>query len=220
MSIRKMIDGLPQCEGRRGLLVAIEGPKLAGKTYLINKIKEHLGTEDIVVIDDNTVVIEGKNNTFDSLFYLSFLHETTPIIEKALGEGKCVLIESYILEWLACSYNMNAFKCQSMSKNRAISTLAAFLKDLIVPDLTLYLEPDTDKLVTRYIADGHIEDDKQYMFSKQRRFVDAFGIFVDSRILENVVPLIHDPITKETDAINLITMKAAMDTVNLPIRYF
>ena len=54
MSIKKMIESLPPCPNRRGLLVAIEGPCCSGKTHLIDKVKDLLGgPEEVTVLNYN-----------------------------------------------------------------------------------------------------------------------------------------------------------------------
>lgn len=205
-----MIESLPPAPSRRGILVAIEGPPLSGKTHLINKIADKLGkVDEDVVLYSPTLDLTGKD-----------YRELGEKIEKALKEKKCVIVESYVMQWLAYAYRSNLYQCQHQTVKRGFKKLAKPLHNLPVPDLVLYVQPNTDTLVQRYITAGTLTCQDDYIFSEDRRLVEAYEKLIQTGILENVCPMLHDPITKESDAINLITMRAAMDMNAKPIRYF
>ena len=219
-----MIESLPPAPSRRGILVAIEGPPLSGKTHLINKIADKLGkVDEDVVLYSPTLDLTGKDYSDKTIMFIDHIitfRELGEKIEKALKEKKCVIVESYVMQWLAYAYRSNLYQCQHQTVKRGFKKLAKPLHNLPVPDLVLYVQPNTDTLVQRYITAGTLTCQDDYIFSEYRRLVEAYEKLIQTGILENVCPMLHDPITKESDAINLITMRAAMDMNAKPIRYF
>jgi thymidylate kinase len=201
MSIKKMLESLPPCPNRRGMLVAIEGSECAGKTHLVNKVKELLGgPEEVVVLNYN-------------------MHSHLDIIN-LLNKGTCVIIENYIISDMV--HDMHTNDCyQAMPTRKGFKKiLKQYKRNTVVADLTIYLEPDTSTLVNRLIAKGIINTEDEYIFNLIRRRHELFSKLAHSGIIENVVCMTHDPITKETDALNLITMRAAMEMYDRPIKIY
>lgn len=201
MSIKKMIESLPPCPNRRGLLVAIEGPYCSGKTHLIDKVKDLLGSpEEVVVLNYN-------------------IHDHLDIIN-LLKRGICVIIENYIFDAMTDDMH-NDDTYQTMPTRKGFKKiLKKYKRNTVVADLTIYLEPDTSTLVNRLVSEGVIKTEDEYIFSLIRRRNELFSKLAHSGIIENVVCMTHDPITKETDALNLITMRAAMEMYDRPIKIY
>ena len=201
MSIKKMIESLPPCPNRRGLLVAIEGPCCSGKTHLIDKVKDLLGgPEEVTVLNYN-------------------MHDHYHII-KLLKKGICVIIENYILDDMVDDMHTSDHYQVMPTRKGFKSILKEYKRNTIVADLTIYLEPDTSTLVNRLIAKEIIKTEDEYIFSLIRRRNEFLSKLAHSGIIENVVCMTHDPITKETDALNLITMRAAMEMYDRPIKIY
>ncbi len=201
MSIKKMIESLPPCPNRRGMLVAVEGPYCSGKTHLIDKVKDLLGSpEEVVVLNYN-------------------IHDHLDIIN-LLKRGICVIIENYIFDAMTDDMH-NDDTYQTMPARKGFKKiLKKYKRNTVVADLTIYLEPDTSTLVNRLVSEGVIKTEDEYIFSLIRRRNELFSKLAHSGIIENVVCMTHDPITKETDALNLITMRAAMEMYDRPIKIY
>lgn len=192
-----MLEGLPPCPNRRGLFVAIEGPRCSGKTHLIDKIKDALGSpEEVVVVKDNG-----------------------PRTDELIQKGVCVIFEDYLMTEMVIALEID-LKYRNTPVKKAFKKILKKQRGNMVPDLTIYLEPDTATLVNRLIAVGDIKTEEDYIFSNARRSNEYYSKLAHSGILENVVCMTHDPITKETDAINLITMRAAMEMYDRPMKFY
>jgi thymidylate kinase len=222
MSIAKMIESLPEQKNRRGVIVAVEGCESCGKSFLIEKIKAQLGIEEQHIFQELAPFREYHTvpGNYSTLICLAHLHELVDDIHKAVNEGKTVIIENYVMFWLTKALYFNAFGCKTGPRHKVMTMLLGFLKDLPVPDLVLFIRPTTETLVSRYIKDKRIEKEDDYVFHQLKEEAKIYNELANNGIIENVCILQGDSITKETEAVNIITCTAAIDMNNRPVKVY
>lgn len=215
MSISSVITQLPPLPAntseRRVLFVAVEGPPLSGKTELIKKLQASLGEPE-----------ETEHTTIEPTWcpnvMLEDMRRATRHAETS--EAKVVFIENYIISWMALIDETNFLGARREFTGRNVNNFLPFLRGLPVPDLIIYLSPNTATMVSRYIADKRFSDEDDFVFSNEKRTADVLDRYAGHGLFENILIMKHDPITKVTDSLNAITMRAALDTFNNPMRLY
>ena len=214
MSIQTVISALPSLplnKTRRSLIVSVEGPSLSGKSELIKKLQASLGEPG-----------ETVHLTIDSHWcpnmMLEAMRRTTKGIEAS--EAKVTFIENYIISWMALIDESDFLGARSNFTSRNVSNFLPFMRGLPVPDLIIYLSPATSTLVSRCIADKRFSSEDDFVFSPEKRTADILERYSGHGLFENVVMMRNDPISKVTDSMNMITMRAVLDTFDNPVRFY
>lgn len=195
----------------RPIFVTVEGTKHSGKSKMITRLQAGLGPENVRVIDRPL-----HTNCPDAMLE----HFKTVLRDIEKGSHAVVIMKDYVLAWMVRLESNDTFGCACNTTNKNMSLFTPFLRGLPQPDISFYLEPNTNTMVGRYIKAGMLVDEDGYIYSTPRHTSELYSKYANHGYWETMVCMRQDPLTKDTDALNMITMKAIMDAPIHEMRFY
>ena len=197
MSLKRTLEKLPEniAKTRRGLLFAVEGPVCAQKEKIVKEIISEL---------DDPVIVHGCSPGASFFDLIQIMRNNQSIIVAALDEGKTVIHYDYMLHALVVGVLDNVFKTDEVQSVAAFRLLARQMDGCILPDRTFLFLQGVEVYAKRVEETFGVSADTEYMFSKYKREVDKYARMSD--FLDKLIMFSNDPITQQSDMLNMIVM--------------
>ena len=182
----------------KGILITLEGPEGAGKTTILQEILPILtqagvailttrepggiriaeSIREIILAPENTA-IDGKTELL--LFAAARRQHLNEKVRPALAEGKIVIIDRFIDSSVAYQGYARGIDVAD------VEAINRFATDGLLPDLTLYLDVDTEVGLTRVMAGdrevNRLDLEAQEMHQKVRAGYQAIAKAHPERIV-------------------------------------
>ena len=182
----------------KGILITLEGPEGAGKTTILQQILPILtqvgvailttrepggiriaeSIREIILAPENTA-IDGKTELL--LFAAARRQHLNEKVRPALAEGKIVIIDRFIDSSVAYQGYARGIDVAD------VEAINRFATDGLLPDLTLYLDVDTEVGLTRVMAGdrevNRLDLEAQEMHQKVRAGYQAIAKAHPERIV-------------------------------------
>lgn len=147
----------------KGILITLEGPEGAGKTTILKKILPTLEASGIQVVTTREpggiriaesireIILNPENTAIDGktellLFAAARRQHLNEKVRPALQEGKLVIIDRFIDSSVAYQGYARGIEVAD------VETINTFATDGLLPDLTLYLDVDTEIGLSRVMS--------------------------------------------------------------------
>lgn len=211
MSLKRTLEKLPEniAKTRRGLFFAVEGPVCAQAEKIVKEIIPEL---------DDPVVIQGCTPGAGFFELVQMIRNNQTTIETALTEGKAVIYYNYMLHALVVGVLANVFKSDEVQSVAAMRLLARQMDGCILPDRTFMFLPGVEVYAKRIQDTFGINADTDYMFSEYRREVDKYSMMSD--FIDKLVVFRGDPISQQSDMLNMIVMDSFIGGIERKRFYF
>lgn len=147
----------------KGILITLEGPEGAGKTTILKKILPTVEASGIQVVTTREpggiriaesireIILNPENTAIDGktellLFAAARRQHLNEKVRPALQEGKLVIIDRFIDSSVAYQGYARGIEVAD------VETINTFATDGLLPDLTLYLDVDTEIGLSRVMS--------------------------------------------------------------------
>jgi len=210
---------------RRGLLIAVEGGTASNKEKIVEKIKSELS--DPVILDFSAIIKQSPicqeymatfaNKVSIYQIKIACIRDHENEIKRHLLEGNMVIALDYLCAPIAAAHLDDCFGVSAMQNNAAYRTLLSQFRGVLLPDITVLVQPRTQTAVDRLIKRGEIDNEDDYMYSNYRELERRLR--TATNYLDNVVVFDADPIHMESEMINFLTMASITDAYQ-PLAFY
>lgn len=208
MSLQRALSKIPANVQRRGILIAIEGPVFCHSEETVKKILDELGDVLVIPLESNhmrysTMSDSDKDQAFFGL--IARIKAMQPEILQAIDSGRNVIVYNYMLHAIAHGIMAGINRADQVQNVAAVRIMGRYLEGVVLPDRIFLFCPGVETYAKR-VEDHTLTSQDDYMFSDYRREVDLHLMVSD--YFDRVCCFANNPITMESDLLNMIVMQS------------